>query len=162
MEKYRQNFVVIFAGYEEEMSRFLDMNSGLRSRINLEFHFESYTPHELANMFRNIAKTEGFTVESGVWVPMQRYFKTKVVDPKFGNGRFIRQFFEDMKKQHILNFADGKYDSSLKYVFTLDDLNVIVENDVPEEQQTVPSMTYEGNTYDDEASMAVYNDEDII
>ena len=38
MEKYRKNFVVIFAGYEKEMNNFLDINSGLRSRISLQFY----------------------------------------------------------------------------------------------------------------------------
>ena len=150
MEKYRHNFVVIFAGYEKEMSDFLDMNSGLRSRINLEFHFESYTPHELAGMFRNVAKNEGFTVVKDVWVPMQRYFKDKVADPKFGNGRFIRQFFESMKKQHILNFADGMYSADEKYVFTLDDLKSVIDADT--------TLT-ESMPYNESANGSVYGGE---
>jgi hypothetical protein len=122
MEKYRKNFVVIFAGYDREMNNFLDMNSGLRSRISLEFHFQSYTPHELAQMFRNVAKDHGFTVASDVWVPMQRYFKTQVTDPLFGNGRFVRQFFEEVKKSHIMNYANGMYDETNKFVIQLDDV----------------------------------------
>lgn len=122
MEKYRKNFVVIFAGYDREMNNFLDMNSGLRSRISLEFHFQSYTPHELAQMFRNVAKDNGFRVASDVWVPMQRYFKTQVADPLFGNGRFVRQFFEEVKKSHIMNYANGMYDENDKFVIQLDDV----------------------------------------
>lgn len=121
MEKHRKDFVVICAGYDKEMSDFLDVNSGLRSRISLEFHFQSYTPHELAQMFRSVAKAGGFTVEKDVWVPLQQYFKTQVSDPKFGNGRFVRQFFEAAKKSHIVNFSNGAYGDDKKYVLTVAD-----------------------------------------
>lgn len=122
MEKHRQDFVVICAGYDKEMSDFLDVNSGLRSRISLEFHFQSYTPHELAQMFRGVAKAAGFTVEKDVWVPLQQYFKTQVANPKFGNGRFVRQLFESVKKSHIVNFANDVYSPEQKYAITLVDV----------------------------------------
>lgn len=122
MEKHRKDFVVICAGYDKEMSDFLDVNSGLRSRISLEFHFQSYTPHELAQMMRGVAKANGFTVEKDVWVPLQQYFRTQVSNPKFGNGRFVRQFFESAKKSHIVNFSKGMYGDEKKYVLTLADV----------------------------------------
>lgn len=122
MEKYRKNFVVIFAGYDKEMQHFLDVNSGLRSRISLSFHFESYTPHELAQMFRSVARNEGFSVESDVWIPLQQYFKTKTSEPNFGNGRFVRQFFDEVKKSHIMNFASGQCPSDGKFRIYLSDV----------------------------------------
>lgn len=122
MEKFRKNFVVIFAGYDAEMQNFLDVNSGLRSRISLEFHFQSYTPHELAQMMKNVAKANGFTVDKSVWVPLQRYFKTQVENPKFGNGRFVRQFFEAAKKNHIMNYSNGAVAEEKKYEIQLSDV----------------------------------------
>lgn len=129
MEKYRKNFVVIFAGYEHEMNQFLDMNSGLRSRISLEFHFKSYSPHELAKMLQNVGKNNGFKFEKDLWVPVQQYFKTQVQNPKFGNGRFVRQFFENCKKAHITNYANGLYDESKKYMITLTDVQGLLRDD---------------------------------
>lgn len=128
MEKYRKNFVVIFAGYEHEMGMFLDMNSGLRSRISLEFHFESYSPHELAKMLQNVGRNNGFKFEKEIWLPVQQYFKTQIRNPKFGNGRFVRQFFESCKKAHITNYANGMYDESKKYVVTLQDVQPLLVN----------------------------------
>ena len=127
MEKYRKNFVVIFAGYEKEMQVFLDMNSGLRSRISQSFHFESYTPHELAHMLKNVAAKNGFKVEKSVWVPFQRYMKIRIQDPIFGNGRYVRQFFEDCKKSHIMNYSSGKYGEDKKFVITLEDVEPLLE-----------------------------------
>lgn len=129
MEKYRKNFVVIFAGYEKEMNDFLDINSGLRSRISLQFHFTSYTPHELAQMFKNVAKKQKFKVDADVWVPFQRYLQTQVTDPKFANGRFVRSFFEKAKKSHIVNYSKNMYDESKKYVITLQDMQPLFATD---------------------------------
>lgn len=136
MEKYRKNFVVIFAGYEKEMNNFLDINSGLRSRISLQFHFTSYTPHELAQMFKGIARQHKFTVEKDCWVPFQQYMKTQVTNPRFANGRFVRSFFEKVKKQHIMNYSKKAYSDDKKYVITLQDMeplftaDSLVESDV--------------------------------
>lgn len=130
MEKYRQNFVVIFAGYEKEMNDFLDVNSGLRSRINLQFHFTSYTPHELAQMMQRVAKDNNFKVDSDVWLPLQKYFKTKISDPHFGNGRYVRQFFEAAKKEHIVNFAKKKYGDDKKYTITLEDVEPLFNRSI--------------------------------
>lgn len=127
MEKYRKNFVVIFAGYEKEMKDFLNMNSGLQSRINLEFHFTSYTPHELATMMQRIAKSQRFKVDKNVWKPLQLYLQTQVNDPHFGNGRFIRAFFESAKKAHIMRFANGEYDVASKFLITLNDVQDAID-----------------------------------
>lgn len=126
MEKYRKNFVVIFAGYEKEMGEFLDLNSGLRSRVSLEFHFESYSPYELAQMLKHVGNKNGFKFEKEVWKPVQIYFKGLVQNPKFGNGRFVRQFFESCKKQHISNYATGMYSEDKKLVITLQDIQSLI------------------------------------
>lgn len=131
MEKYRKNFVVIFAGYEREMQAFLNMNSGLRSRISLEFHFASYSPHELSQMMNRLAKQDQFKVEKDVWLPLQQYLKVKREDPHFGNARFIRQFFEECKKSHILNYSKGLYQADQKFVITLQDVQPLLTDQGP-------------------------------
>ena len=144
MEKYRKNFVVIFAGYDDEMNRFLDMNSGLRSRISLFFHFQSYTPHELAQMLQGVAGDAGFTVERDAWIPIQRYFKQQLMDPKFGNGRFVRQFFEELKKVHIMRYADGHCREDQKYVLLLEDFKEFMGPEEPVAQDVDPNADFAG------------------
>ena len=136
MEKYRKNFVVIFAGYDNEMNQFLDMNSGLRSRISLFFHFQSYTPHELAQMLKVVAADAGFEVEREAWIPIQRYFKQQLMDPKFGNGRFVRQFFEELKKVHIMRYANHHCREDQKYKLLLEDFKEFMgpEENAPQDQ----------------------------
>ncbi len=139
MEKNRKNFVVIVAGYDKEMNEFLNANSGLRSRISLMFHFQSYTPHELALMMNHLARTDGFTVEKPVWLPLQKYVQSRVREPHFGNARFIRSFWQAVKKSHIVNFSNGKYDDSKKFVITLDDVKPVFDMNIQsEEKEKIP------------------------
>ena len=122
MEKQRKDFVVIFAGYEREMEKFLNVNSGLRSRIAMEFHFTSYTPQQMSVMFRAAAKKAGFMVDAGVWRPLQEALAEKVKDPRFGNGRYIRSLFEKARTQHISAYANGVYEEYQKFMITADDV----------------------------------------
>ena len=47
MENRRGEFVVVVAGYSQEMEKFLEANPGLKSRFTQYFHLEDYTPDEL-------------------------------------------------------------------------------------------------------------------
>lgn len=118
MEKRRQDFVVIVAGYEREMKAFLNMNSGMQSRISHTFHFESYTPYELAQMMQSLARKDKFTIARDVWIPLQQYLQTKVDDPYFGNGRFIRNLWQDVKQAHIMAFSEQQYSEDQRYFIT--------------------------------------------
>lgn len=139
MEKHRKNFVVIFAGYDKEMNAFLNANSGLRSRISMMFHFQSYTAHELAQMMQRFAKNDKFTVEKAVWLPLQRYLKTRLDEPHFGNGRFIRSFWQAVKQSHIMNYARMN-DESKKYVISLEDVEAVFDMNIQaEEKEKIPS-----------------------
>lgn len=126
MEKYRKNFVVILAGYEDEMEVFLNVNTGLESRISLRFHFETYTPKEMAQMFQQIAKAKGFTVDKKVWIPLQQYFMKQIDTPHFGNGRFVRNLFESVKKAHIMNYSEKQLSVDQKFLISLTDLMTVI------------------------------------
>lgn len=63
MNTYREEFIVIFAGYTNEMKKFLESNAGLASRIGFTFNFEDYTADELTEMF--MAKVK----ENNLYIP---------------------------------------------------------------------------------------------
>ncbi len=50
MENYRDEVIVIFAGYPEKMKEFLEQNEGLASRIAFHLNFPDYSPEELTQI----------------------------------------------------------------------------------------------------------------
>ena len=52
--------VMIFAGYEKEMDKFLNVNPGLRSRIYRKLVFPDYSTDELQQIFFLKAREKGF------------------------------------------------------------------------------------------------------
>ena len=54
MEDHRDQLMVVVAGYEGPMQRFLDSNPGLESRFNKYFHFDDYTGAELQAIFEGL------------------------------------------------------------------------------------------------------------
>lgn len=60
MEKYRDNTVVILAGYQDEMHHFIyESNPGFLSRIGQWVKFPDYSPKELIQIFKLICKNMG-------------------------------------------------------------------------------------------------------
>ncbi len=96
MEDYRERFVVIVAGYGEEMERFINSNPGLKSRFNRYFHFQDYTPQELLAIFDSICHQNNYelTAESKekLLVELTQLYSQR--DKSFGNGRLVRNLFE--------------------------------------------------------------------
>jgi len=97
MEDDRGKFVVIVAGYPEEMKRFIDSNPGLRSRFTRFFHLEDYTSQELLAIFQVMAKQEKYEVEKPAEDKLLRIFEAKCSnkDKHFANAREIRNIFQD-------------------------------------------------------------------
>ena len=50
---------MIFAGYEDKMEKFLNVNPGLRSRIYRKFTFPDYSTDELGEIFSSKGQTRG-------------------------------------------------------------------------------------------------------
>ena len=96
MEDHRNELVVIVAGYEELMHRFIDSNPGLRSRFNKYFHFPDYDGGELMLIFRRFCETNGYTLARDAADPLQsrlnELFETR--SEHFGNARAVRNLFE--------------------------------------------------------------------
>ena len=96
MEDYRDRLVVIVAGYPAEMNRFLESNTGLKSRFSRYFYFEDYTPQELFAIFQKFCGESHFRLPN----PSQDMLRQLLTilyenrDKTFGNGRLVRNLFE--------------------------------------------------------------------
>jgi len=96
MEDYRENLVVIVAGYPENMIDFIQSNPGLESRFNKYICFEDYTPEELTNIFKIMCNEQQYTFDESVLRKVLQYSTEKYMNrnERFSNGRLIRNLFE--------------------------------------------------------------------
>ena len=104
MEDHREEVIVIAAGYPKEMQRFVDSNPGIASRFPSTIAFADYDVDELWAIFRLYAEKAGFVLLDGV----DAAFKRLVPDPRpdgFGNGRFVRNVFEDATTRQAMRIT---------------------------------------------------------
>ena len=94
MENHREDVVVIFAGYAEEMERFLARNPGLRSRIAFHVPFADYSVGELCGIAGLIAKKKGLRLETRAQEKLAEVFTIARSRTDFGNGRYARSVIE--------------------------------------------------------------------
>ena len=98
MEDHRDDLIVIVAGYTVPMEKFIHSNPGLESRFNKYFFFPDYNGEQLMEMFRIRCRKNGYTMSEETEKAATAYF-TQLYEERnenFGNGRDVRNVFEDM------------------------------------------------------------------
>ena len=97
MEDHRDDLVVIVAGYEELMERFIHSNPGLESRFNRFLHFADYTAEELLAIFRMQCEKGCYILEPEAEAPLRSLLERRMADAaSFGNARGVRNLFEQI------------------------------------------------------------------
>ena len=94
MENYRNDVIVIFAGYPDKMERFLEKNEGLRSRIAFHVDFPDYNAEELCDILKLMSKEKGYTLDEEAEKKCRIIFDCACKNAEFGNGRFVRNVLE--------------------------------------------------------------------
>lgn len=99
MEDARDNLAVIFSGYGREMEAFLDMNPGLRSRIQFHLTFPDYSGEEMMEIFLKMCRDEGYELTAGAAAELKSLLRQLYLrrQDNFGNGRLVRSLFERAK-----------------------------------------------------------------
>jgi Holliday junction resolvasome RuvABC ATP-dependent DNA helicase subunit len=107
-EDDRERLVIILAGYPDEMQDLLLSNPGLSSRFHRVLQFEDYTPMELARIFGSLCEKNHYTLGAGVrpklMLGLTELFRTR--DRHFGNGRAVRNLFEQSIRRMANRIAD--------------------------------------------------------
>lgn len=104
MEDHRGDFVVIVAGYTENMEQFINTNPGLKSRFDRTLFFEDYKPEELLDIMNQFLAKEDIFPSQSAKTHLLEYFTALVEnkDKHFANGRIARKTAEKaIKNQHI-------------------------------------------------------------
>lgn len=130
MENNRDDTIVIFAGYPNEMNNFLDKNPGLRSRISKQIHFADYSVDELCQITKHIASQKGLFFTEEANNKLEYIFGLARRNADFGNGRFARNIVEVAQMtqiDRILRSDTECIDSQDISLITADDINIPCE-----------------------------------
>ncbi len=96
-EDDRENLIIILAGYEQQMEKFLGTNPGLASRFATRIKFSSYAPAELLALSESLLaqRSENLDTEArlALWQMLEDVGRRRLTD-ELGNGRFIRSLLE--------------------------------------------------------------------
>ena len=96
MEDDRGKFVVIAAGYKDEMETFLAVNPGLASRFTHKMHIEDYNEDELVAIFKQMAGKDNYKLSPEAEFKLMDIVSRKVINKSnsFGNAREMRNMLD--------------------------------------------------------------------
>ncbi|MBX9690160.1 MAG: AAA family ATPase [Candidatus Obscuribacterales bacterium] len=137
IEDYREQMVVIIAGYSSKMNLFINSNPGLKSRFQKTFFFEDYEPQELFDIFQLFCNDKSFILSTSA----SRLLKEELSEifrkrnEQFGNARVVRNLFNavvEMQSSRVIKLTNP----SRVELMTLDEPDVFAalnqKNRMPE------------------------------
>ena len=127
MENHREDVVVIFAGYPDEMEKFLQKNPGLRSRIAFHVPFEDYDADELCKIAALIGKNKGISLEYAALQKLGTIFETARKQSDFGNGRYVRNVLEQAKMNQASRLLEYDFeDITTEEITTIKAVDIVI------------------------------------
>lgn len=107
MEDHRDQFVVVVAGYDDLMQKFIESNPGLKSRFKNYLRFSDYTGEQLMEIFLDLCKKNQYNLSPVAQEMLKEYFDNlyEQRDKNFGNGRDVRNLFETIVTKQSVRIA---------------------------------------------------------
>jgi len=130
MEDHRDDLIVIVAGYTGPMEQFISSNPGLESRFNKYFFFPDYNGEQLTAIFRSQCRKNGYVLTEESDKAAVDFF-TELYEERsenFGNGRDVRNCFEDMVVRQANRVAAMENPGK-------DDLMAVLPEDLRDEEE---------------------------
>ena len=121
MEDDRGRLAVIAAGYSAEMERFLNSNTGFRSRFGETISFDDYTPEELLAILESFCRAHDYELDSAARGAAAAHLEAAYAkrDRYFANARLVRNLFEDVVASHAERVGRHGGDPSRQQLVTL-------------------------------------------
>ena len=120
LEDYRDDLVVIVAGYSEPMKHFFASNPGLKSRFNTFIEFSDYSGEELFEMLKKICQKNDYVLNDDVSQLLCSYLEEQVEakGDNFANGRMVRNIYDDLAMNHARRIFSMDYKTDDRQVLT--------------------------------------------
>lgn len=124
-EMEKRDTVFIFVGYEKEMQNFIDMNSGIVSRIGVSINFSDYNVDQLFEMLINRIERMNKNVNSDLklhFSPEATELVKKIIaeainEKNFGNARYINNLADTILREKANTIANCKSKEELLTIY---------------------------------------------
>nr|WP_279233093.1 AAA family ATPase [Marinisporobacter balticus] len=128
MEDYKDNLILILAGYKEEMENFLKTNPGLKSRFPIHIEFTDYTLDELIKIAEDMVKKRQYILSLSAKAKILRILSQKRIEDRItsGNARLVRNIIERAIRKQAIRLKDSGS-------FSREDLITLKRDDITEE-----------------------------
>lgn len=128
MEDYRDDLIVIVAGYTDLMEEFLSSNPGLRSRFNKFIVFEDYSADEELEILKSMCIKQEYILSKDGAMEAKRFFEDRCANKTeaYANARDVRNYLEKAisnQASRIVNLKD--VDKNILAVLEKEDLQGI-------------------------------------
>lgn len=144
MEDDRGKFIVIVAGYTDNMNEFLQSNPGLMSRFDRELFFDDADASQLADIAIKMLAANSIKPDAAAAEHIKNYmeFLFKTRNKHFGNARSVRKFVEEAIKNQHLRLAQIPSENrtlDMIYQLTYADIEhfVIDNSQIPQEKKSI-------------------------
>ncbi|MDO7904947.1 AAA family ATPase [Paenibacillus sp. JX-17] len=96
MEDHKNQFILILAGYSDEMDFFMRTNPGLPSRFPIQMDFPDYTVDQLIQISELMAKERDYTLMPQTIVKLKQHLLLEKEHSchSFSNARYVRNVVE--------------------------------------------------------------------
>lgn len=113
MEDKKNDFILILAGYSDEMEQFLATNPGLPSRFPIQVDFEDYSVDQLVQIIESMAKDREYVLLPQTILKLkQQLIEEKAMTWKaFSNARYVRNVLEKAMRHQAVRLL-GQYVST--------------------------------------------------
>lgn len=110
MEDSRHDFILILAGYKDEMAYFLETNPGLRSRFPIQLEFPDYNVSELLAIAKLMLNERQYSLTSSAAAELELILRREVlVGHRYnGNARLVRNIIERAIRRQALRLNNNK------------------------------------------------------
>lgn len=108
MEDHRGQFMVIVAGYPDEMRKFLESNPGLMSRFDRTLKFTDYNAQQLFEIAEDMFQFNDLYMDDEAAKRVREYIESILAHKHkyFGNARTIRKIVEEVVRRQNLRLAN--------------------------------------------------------
>lgn len=133
MEDNRDNFIVILAGYKDEMRDLMKTNPGLSSRVTIQVNFDDYDEDELVDIATFMLDKQDYVLNDDSRRAFIEAINQEKVDEHFGNARTVRNILEKAIRKKAVDLGSREVSQEEYQKLTPSDFGIDVSK-TPEQK----------------------------